>query len=261
MSLSQLLIEPLFTLVGTGGRASEELISDSPLQDGTSGRRMRTVISTLFLTFALASAAHAEASTGASPRSQAKFATSGVGTTAALVIDQRVIASRKQNVPQAPPWSPTLPDQIAQIRGTFGLTMAQTAAVLGVSRPTLYSWLKDPSRVPSSDRRERIAQLSGLIARLGLPAGFSVSARYVVSPLSNGHVLLDELRSESIDEEAVSTAVHEAAHLTVRDQTARPGRPSGRVSSAMAAWGMPVLDAPEGLVALRTAFDQLPRKK
>ncbi|CAM5396876.1 hypothetical protein LSHI6S_02151 [Leifsonia shinshuensis] len=47
------------------------------------------------------------------------------------------------------------------IRSAFGLSVTDLAAVLGVERPTIYSWLKDQS-LPSATRRDRM----GLVLRL-----------------------------------------------------------------------------------------------
>jgi transcriptional regulator with XRE-family HTH domain len=103
------------------------------------------------------------------------------------------------------------------IRSAFGLSVTDLAAVLGVERPTIYSWLKDQS-VPSASRLDRM----GLVLRLadtwtGM-AGAGVSPA-LTSTVTTGVDLLTALREPKLWEveiagnlRAQATAARNGAH-------------------------------------------------
>jgi hypothetical protein len=55
----------------------------------------------------------------------------------------------------------TIPDQVAEVKAAFGLSVSQLAAVMGVKRPTIYSWFNDEgTQTLRRANRERIFELS-----------------------------------------------------------------------------------------------------
>lgn len=68
---------------------------------------------------------------------------------AAPVIQQQVTASLTLTIPQ----------KLEALRETFTLSTSALAEVLGVSRPTIYQWIKGQSEPQSIDSRNRLDQL------------------------------------------------------------------------------------------------------
>lgn len=91
------------------------------------------------------------------------------------------------------------------IRKSFALTVTDLAAVLGVERPTIYSWLKDQS-TPSPARRQRM----GLVLRLA--DGWVSATGGVVKPLlsartATGMELLEALKEPKLWESEILAAL------------------------------------------------------
>jgi transcriptional regulator with XRE-family HTH domain len=100
------------------------------------------------------------------------------------------------------------------IRKSFALTVTDLAAVLGVERPTVYSWLKDQS-TPSPARRERM----GLVLRLA-GTWMSTTGGMVKPVLSartaNGMELLEALKEPKLWESEILAALSTQATAATR---------------------------------------------
>lgn len=110
-------------------------------------------------------------------------------------------------------WSlPSLPQLIAIIQARFGLSISDTARVLGVGRPTVYSWIRDTA-LPNDDNQRRIFELYQLaqsLSELDIPA---YALRAIRGPL------VETLSDQTIDRQAVVAVLEEG--LTIRN-SAKP---------------------------------------
>lgn len=97
-------------------------------------------------------------------------------------------------------------EMVKTVRGTFMLTISDSAQVLKVSRPTVYQWssLSDIEQIRSRKDRDRLKQLYRL-SQWWNQRG-QLSGRWLHETLSNGKSVLDLLSEEPIDENALFSA-------------------------------------------------------
>lgn len=106
------------------------------------------------------------------------------------------------------------------IRKSFALTVTDLAAVLGVERPTVYSWLKDQS-TPSPARRQRMG-LVLYLADMWVSASGGVVKPVLSARTAAGMPLLEALKEPKLWEaEIVAALTSQAADVS---RTARRSR-------------------------------------
>jgi transcriptional regulator with XRE-family HTH domain len=113
---------------------------------------------------------------------------------------------------------------IAAIRSDLSLQVTEIAEVVGVQRPTIYSWVKGSS-VPQRPNRKRLCWLYELACRwrkLSLrPVGAAIRDAAV-----NGQSLVDMLRDPNADEASILTVFREIAQRQAQQEDQR--KPSMR---------------------------------
>lgn len=124
----------------------------------------------------------------------------------------------------APPVQPparTVAEQITFLRQDLGLTVSEIADWTGVTRPTVYSWLKDVQPQPETLRLiARVGATTTALSNLKLHRPDHIIKR----PLFNGRSALDVLRDgELLTSEQLTTL----KDLDQREQTRRQTHVSG----------------------------------
>jgi DNA-binding transcriptional regulator YiaG len=75
------------------------------------------------------------------------------------IIDTQMLAEVPPAICQPAATPLTIPQKLEALRETFTLSTSALADVLGVSRPTIYQWIKGQSEPQSTDSRNRLDQL------------------------------------------------------------------------------------------------------
>lgn len=101
---------------------------------------------------------------------------------------------------------------VGAIRSAFGLSVTDLASVLGVERPTIYSWLRDQSR-PNPARLERIGRV------LHLADIWTTSRKDGATPLLDAKIradltLLDALRDPLVWEAEIESNLKAQSLIT-----------------------------------------------
>jgi transcriptional regulator with XRE-family HTH domain len=113
-------------------------------------------------------------------------------------------------------------EHVANIRDVFGVNMSDLAAMLGVTRPTVYAWIE--GQEPKPEAVGRIQQLSRAADKFK-PANIPRLDKLVHRPVLNGRSLLDMLKTDEDSSEAVAL-IKEIAEKEA--QTRRESKGSGR---------------------------------
>lgn len=104
-------------------------------------------------------------------------------------------------------------DQVRELAAALSLNKSQLAAVLRISRPTLYDWLD--GKEPSAPNSRRLATVLRLLVDAGVSSASPVNARFVRNAHRPGaSSLLELLGAERIDETEVSSILREAKSLS-----------------------------------------------
>lgn len=114
-------------------------------------------------------------------------------------------------------------DAVALVRSTLGLNMSEMARVLGVERPTVYSWLSGNAH-PRLRNYRRLSRITSLIRRY---ASQAEPLRAIVrTPDESGRSLVDILAEPSLPEsDLVSRMIHAVAETPEgADRRARSSR-------------------------------------
>ena len=101
----------------------------------------------------------------------------------------------------------TVKSMIDTIREVFGLTVAQIAQLVGVSRPTLYNHISEKERPKSTADYVRFYELAldaSKVASVDLKLGLK-------SVLVEGKTLLDYLKSSSLDKDVFLSVVQQVS--------------------------------------------------
>jgi hypothetical protein len=101
----------------------------------------------------------------------------------------------------------------------FSLNLSDLALVVRVSRPTIYSWLRNESS-PQSHNVFRMRQLFGLV-KLWSSLSRKPLGSYLKSPVVEGQSVFDLLSQDQIDRELVRQALV-ACSLMLEQDAARP---------------------------------------
>jgi hypothetical protein len=130
-----------------------------------------------------------------------------------------------------------------RVRAVFGLNISQTAEVFGVTRQTVYQWMKftDMEQVRAHENRDRIKQLYGAAQTWqNLPP---LKGRWLYALLPAGNTVLDLLKDPQLDIDALQAA-YQALSIGTAERRREEGK---RATQAAAALG----DAFAGLGAGR----------
>lgn len=130
-----------------------------------------------------------------------------------------------------------------RVRAVFGLNISETAEVFGITRQTVYQWMKltDMDQVRSRENRDRIKQLYGAAQTWqNLP---SLKGRWLYALLPTGNTVLDLLKDSRLDLDAL-----QAAYQALSASTAERRREEGKRATQAAA---SLADALAGLGAGR----------
>lgn len=133
----------------------------------------------------------------------------------------------------------TVPHKLESIREAFGLSTSALAEVLGVSRPTIYQWIKGQSE-PSGENRNRLDQVALLAATWKNAFPAENMDHWLTDSEPGAQSLMDLLRKDTQDTDAINQLV-----ITRIRQAHEANR---RIETARMASGMGELPAPEGLV-------------
>ena len=118
---------------------------------------------------------------------------------------------------------PEAQEALSTIRAAFGLNITQTAQVLGVTRPTIYSWLAGDGtpRAGNEDRLRRLVSLAMYwTGRSSSPLGKRLRNR-----VSERATLLDLLSTEALDMEEIRAVLRVNAR---QEQVALNKEPQAR---------------------------------
>lgn len=110
---------------------------------------------------------------------------------------------------------------VNRIRLAFGLSVTELAAVLGVERPTIYSWLKDGS-TPAPARLARVKQVLAL-ADTWSGLGVSRATPTLTSEVAPGVDLRSALREAHLWGAEIEMNLREQAAAGLADETRSEG--------------------------------------
>lgn len=119
------------------------------------------------------------------------------------------------------------------VRDVFGLNVSETAAVLEVTRQTVYQWTKldDMQQIRAHNDRNRIKMLYRAAKRWqNLPR---LKGRWLYALLPAGNTVLDLLRAPVVDEKALLEA-HAALTVSTAKLRQEEGERTGKAIEALA---------------------------
>lgn len=154
--------------------------------------------------------------------------------------EEPTVASRSEALDdQEPRYEVT--DALAHVRSALGLSISDLAAVLEVTRPTVYSWIKGEQepRAGSWRRVRELQQVAQRAEAYELPR----MSRLVRRPLPNGPSVLERLRGGDPVSDEVFRALAELAQAEQNQRDSGKGQESSRRSSSDAArhYGRPLV--------------------
>jgi transcriptional regulator with XRE-family HTH domain len=141
---------------------------------------------------------------------------------------------------QQAPAPVTIPHKIESIRESFGLTTSALAEILGVSRPTIYQWIRGQAVPQSAEHRARIDRLAACAATWNKVFPKKAMDHWLTDSEPGAASLMDLFKQETPDKAAIEDL------LATRIRQARDARQ--RIEDARKASGMGELPPPEGLV-------------
>jgi len=103
----------------------------------------------------------------------------------------------------------SIADQAREVSAALSINKTQLAEILGVSRPTLYSWLDGSNPKPGNS--DRLLTILRIMSKSHVDSHHPLNARFVRNPLSeDSKPLIELLKTDSCKEEEI-TSVFEAA--------------------------------------------------
>jgi predicted transcriptional regulator len=135
-----------------------------------------------------------------------------------IIVDQapRLVQENTQNTSAIIPYS----EYASLVSSALGLGKSDIARILGISRPTLYSWIKGSSEPRESDHPDRLRQLGELTDKICRETKRPLYHRFVEEPLPNQtNSILKLLLAENWNLAEIRQLLAEARRLTTeRDQ-------------------------------------------
>lgn len=126
------------------------------------------------------------------------------------------------------------------VRTVFGVNVSETAEVFGVTRQTVYQWMKltDIEQVRAHENRDRLKQLYGAAQSWqNLPP---LKGRWLNARLPSGNSVLDLLKAPQVDLDALQSAYQALAASTTerrREEGTRATRAVTGLAGAFASLG------------------------
>ena len=143
------------------------------------------------------------------------------GKTAPAQLD-RVSLPRVTVIDSSVTWP--IDQQVRELLAALSLNKSQLAQVLGVSRPTLYSWF-DGSAEPAPMKAERLHTIVRALHRAGIEGREPLNARFVRHAIDDSEPsLFDLLSHESLDLPLLVARLEAAQDLTIKDRAQRAER-------------------------------------
>jgi DNA-binding transcriptional regulator YiaG len=119
-------------------------------------------------------------------------------------------------------------ERLVQIRDTFGMTMTDLATVLGVSRPTAYSWINGVI-TPKEPKTNSLISKLGAHADALRHAGVARVPTLARRPLSNGQSLIDVLKAGKDASKEIESMQFASAQAPGQSRTRRDFGPASKV--------------------------------
>jgi hypothetical protein len=116
-------------------------------------------------------------------------------------------------------------EKLAGIRRYLSTNVTNLAKVLGVGRPTVYSWLREDADL-RGEHAQRLEKIYRIARKWRMMSSRPVGA-FLDQPISAGETLLSLLSARTVDERAVQVAFDR-----IRDASSRTTRRQGVVEAA-----------------------------
>jgi len=114
-------------------------------------------------------------------------------------------------------------DQAREILAALAINKSQLAKILGVTRPTLYSWFDGTT--PSSENSDRLLLLLHIISKTEVSGTTPINNRFIRQPLSaEGNSILDILQNDQWDEASILELLSKAKELSDKVSQRRTDR-------------------------------------
>lgn len=143
-------------------------------------------------------------------------------------------AAMELNLEAAPPSVALSPAFVLDsVRTVFGLNISETAEVFGITRQTVYQWMKltDMEQVRSHDNRDRLKRIYVAVQSWQkLPP---LKGRWLYALLPAGGTLLDLLKAHQIDLNALQAA-YKALAASTADRRREEGERATQAAAALA---------------------------
>ena len=139
-------------------------------------------------------------------------------------------------------------ERIDAVRQALALSMTQVAEILGVSRPTLYSW-RDGSVVPKEIHMQRLREL-GAIAEESIMLGIGRMRQLVTTPLPVEGSLLSLLQAPHLDRPKINAALLTLSEMEKRSVNRQRRMKYKSVAQAMEEHGFASRDLSDGEMML-----------
>ena len=120
-----------------------------------------------------------------------------------------------------------------RVRTVFGLNISETAEIFGVTRQTVYQWMKltDMEQVRSHENRDRIKQLYG--AAQSWQTHPPLKGRWLHAILATGNTVLDLLKASPVDLDALQAA-YQGLSISAADRRREEGERVTQAATALA---------------------------
>lgn len=112
-------------------------------------------------------------------------------------------------------------EMITFIRASLGISIAELAVFLKISRPAIYNWMD--GQVPRRDSLRRIDHLYRLADFWNQACSWPIG-KYIQQPVDGGKSLADLLATEVVDDQRVRTAMRQMGVVVTTAQEARERR-------------------------------------
>lgn len=107
----------------------------------------------------------------------------------------------------------SIADQAREVSAALSLNKSQLAEILGVSRPTLYSWLDGSN--PNPGNSDRLLTILRIMLKTHVGSHHPLNARFVRNPLfEDSKSLIELLKTDSCNEEDITDVIEAAKALS-----------------------------------------------
>jgi len=107
----------------------------------------------------------------------------------------------------------SIADQAREVLAALSINKSQLAEILGVSRPTLYSWFDGSN--PNSGNSDRLLTILRIMSKTHIDSHHPLNARFIRNPLwENSKSLIELLKTDSWREEEIASVFEAAKALS-----------------------------------------------